>query len=168
MTMLKNTNLFAILGILMLAFACTSDKPKAEKEGVSEVDQEEAFVERLEIHLRAVATKDLKMLKSTMSPEGNMQLILPGAEIKNSVDSFLLFHEQWFQDTTWTFETKILNTKVGERVGTGVTEIIYREPERNGQPYFNRMIVTYTLEKMEDQWYVIMDHASSVETTKMK
>ncbi len=166
----KNTTLIFIAGLLILPFACTTDKTTSEVEQPERnnpLAEEKAFEERLETHLKAVATKNLELLKSTMSPEGKMQLILPGAEIQNSVDSFLLFHEEWFQDTSWTFETKILNTEVGERIGTGVTEIIYREPERNGQPYFNRMIVTYTLEKTDGQWYIIMDHASSVEKTEM-
>jgi len=61
-----------------------------------------------------------------MSPTGEMQLILPSSEIIYSVDGFMKYHEDWFQDSTWTFETKILNTEVGDKVGMGVTEVIYR------------------------------------------
>lgn len=114
-------------------------------------------------HLDAVSGKDLTTLASTMSPEGNMQLILPGDEIVASVDSFLAFHEAWFQDTSWTFTTEILNVEVGQEVGMAVTEVIYREPLRDGVPYFNRMIVSYTLRKMDGKWYVIKDHATSAE-----
>ncbi len=45
-----------------------------------------------------------------------------------------------------------------------VTEIVYREPEREGKPYFNRMIVSYDLEKIDGKWYIIKDHASSIES----
>ncbi len=75
----------------------------------------------------------------------------------------MYYHEPWFQDSTWTFETKILNTVIGERLGMAITEVLYQEPERDGKPYFNRMVVSYDLEKIADQWYVIKDHASSVE-----
>jgi len=34
---------------------------------------------------------------------------------------------------------------------------------RDGVPYFNRMIVSYDLENLDGAWYVIKDHASSVE-----
>ena len=95
-----------------------------------------------------------------------MQLILPSTEIIPTVEKFLAFHEEWFQDTIWSFETKILNTEIGDRIGMAVTEVIYREPERNGKPYFNRQIVSYTLEKIKDKWYVIKDHCTSVEKTK--
>jgi len=94
-----------------------------------------------------------------------MLLILPGMEMATSVDEFMGFHKNWFQDTTWTIEAKILKTEIGDRMGVAATEVIYKEPERNGKPYFNRMLVSYALKEINGQWYVIMDHASSVEKT---
>lgn len=123
----------------------------------------ENFTETLQTHLAAVSNKDLQSLKGTLSPDGKMHLILPGSEVIATVDRFIEYHEEWFQDTTWTFETKIIHTDIGPKIGTAITEIIYREPNRAGKPYFNRMIVTYVLEITGDQWYVIQDHASSIE-----
>jgi len=128
-----------------------------------DTDNEQRFVERMQEHLEAVSNKDLTTLKSTLSPEGDMQLILPNTEILYSVEKFMEYHQAWFQDTTWTFETKILSTEIGEKVGIAITEIMYREPERNGKPYFNHMVVSYALKKIEGQWYIIKDHASSIE-----
>lgn len=121
------------------------------------------MLKTLEKHLEAVSKKDLATLKSTMSPNGNMQLILPGSEILESVDSFLAYHEDWFKDKSWTFETKIIDSKTDESLGIATTEIMYQEPDRDGKPYFNRMVVTYSLEKINSKWYVIKDHASSIE-----
>ncbi len=136
---------------------------KLKEESFLERSKEE-FVETLQKHLDAVSNRNLDSLKSTLSPEGKMQLILPGSEVMYSVDSFIAFHRDWFQDTTgWSFETKILNTEIGDPIGMAITEIIYREPERDGKPYFNRMIVSYDLERIGDRWYIIKDHASSVE-----
>ncbi len=116
-------------------------------------------------HLDAVSNRDLATLKSTLSPEGTMYLILPQTEMTSTVDEFMEYHEEWFADTTanWTFETKILNTAIGDSLGMALTEIMYREPERDGKPYFNRMMVSYDLKKSENNWYVIKDHASSIE-----
>lgn len=143
--------------------ACETVPPPSTESAIDTAQNKATFIATLEKHLGAVSNKDLATLKSTLSPENKMHLILPGAEIIHSADSFLVFHETWFQDTTWTFETKVLSTEVGRDYGLAVTEIMYREPERNGEPYFNRMIVTYGLEKLVDQWYIIMDHASSIE-----
>jgi len=146
--------------------SCTSKLALKKDVISSELNSEQNkkdFIEILEKHLNAVSNKDLIALKSTMSPEGKMHLILPQTEIISSVDSFMTFHKTWFEDTNWTFETKILHTDIGDKIGIAITEIMYREPERNGAPYFNRMIVTYGLEKIDSKWYIIKDHASSIE-----
>ena len=57
---------------------------------------------------------------------------------------------------------------MSDDLGMAVVEVIYREPNRNGKPYFNRMIVSYDLQKVAGQWYVIKDHASSVEKSTDK
>jgi len=126
---------------------------------------EEAFITQLQTHLNAVSSKDLATLQSTLSPNGNMELILPDQEIIYTTAGFIQFHETWFKDASWRFSTEILGVVIGERFGAATTEILYEEPERNGQPYFNRMIVTYTLEKINGTWYIIKDHASSIEKT---
>lgn len=97
-----------------------------------------------------------------------MELILPGTEIISTVDSFLTFHEKWFQEANWTFETKILQTDIGQEIGTAIVESMYREPDRNGQPYFNRMHISYVLKRIDNRWYLVQDHASSVEKSTDK
>ena len=87
----------------------------------------------------------------------------------HTVDGFMNYHSEWFGiPAKWTFETEILNTEIKEDLGIAITQIIYREPERNGEPYFNRMIVSYALEKINGKWYIIKDHASSVEKSTDK
>lgn len=136
---------------------------------VTEADKK-AFVDLMQKHLDAVTNRDLATLESTLAPDGNMQLILPGTEVTNTVEEFVEYHSAWFKDTTtvWTFDTKILNTVVGPKMGIAVTEILYKEPERNGVPYFNRMNVSYGLKKFKGRWCVIKDHASSIEKSTDK
>ncbi|MFC3192977.1 YybH family protein [Marinicella sediminis] len=114
-------------------------------------------------HLQAVSERNLEVLKLTLAPTGQMQLILPQSEIIGGTDAFLAYHKNWFAIPDWTFETHILNTLVKRDMAMAVVEVIYREPERDGKPYVNRMIVSYVLQRVEGQWYVIKDHASSIE-----
>jgi ketosteroid isomerase-like protein len=169
MIMKKSDHILPLLflSFISLTISCT-DTPRAEttspREAATDNQQNEAsMIATMKKHLHAVSNKNLEDLKRTMSPSGKMQLILPGTEILQSVDSFMQYHEEWFRDTSWTFETKILSTEVDQQLGTAVTEVTYREPERDGRPYWNRMIVTYSLQKEDGQWYVIQDHASSIE-----
>ena len=160
-----------LLCLLALAFTVFTDcdasknKPvvKVVSTSLQQQQNERAFVKAMRTHLDAVSNRDLKTLRNTLSPDGRMQLILPGTEIIDGVEGFMDYHVDWFKDTSWTFETNVLRTNIGDRLGLAITEVVYREPERNGVPYFNRMIVSYDLEKTDGHWYVIKDHASSVE-----
>ena len=156
--------------VLFVICSLASCKERSESSnGKSQIEQnEKMFVATMQKHLNSVSNRDLLTLESTMHPNGKMQLILPGTEIINGVDGFIEYHKEWFNDSTWTFETKILNTNVGNTFGMAITEIVYKEPERNGKPYFNRMIVSYDLEKVNGNWYIIKDHASSVEKSTDK
>ena len=153
--------------VCVLSLACDTPSKKA-----SEIDNSSNATQCIEVmqtHLDAVSNKDIETLKYTMSPNGDMLLILPQSEIMEGVDAFINYHIDWFAvNNGWTFEPKILDTKVGETLAMSITEIVYREPDRDGKPYFNRMIVSYDLEKIEGQWYVIKDHASSIEKSTDK
>lgn len=159
---------FITITILTLFIISCSENNKLQTNEISQQENEQAFNKTLDKHLNAIVNKDLDALKSTMSPDGKMQLIMQGTEIINSVDSFINFHEGWFQDTLWTMETKVLRTEIGNTIGLAVTESMYREPERNDEPYYNRMIVTYALEKNNDKWCIINDHASTIEKSTDK
>lgn len=153
--------------LIVLSFICSLISCKennVSNDNKYQIEQNEInFIETMQTHLNSVSNRDLSTLKSTMHPSGKMQLILPGTEIINGVDGFMEYHKNWFDEINWTFETKILNTGIGDRFGMAITEVVYREPERNGKPYFNRMIVSYDLEKVNGNWYIIKDHASSIE-----
>ena len=92
-----------------------------------------------------------------------MQLILPGMEIIEEVDGFMQYHREWFEAKNWSFDYSILNSEVGETMGMVVVSFTYKESNRDGKPYFNRMVVSYDLQKIDGKWYIIKDHATSVE-----
>ncbi|AFM06032.1 protein with protein kinase II-like association domain [Bernardetia litoralis DSM 6794] len=155
-----------LISIIIGISSCNSSKiPNQNTSQTSEKDKIE-FKETLQKHLDAVTNRDIETLKSTLHPNGKMYLMLPDESIKTTTKEFVEYHTEWFKYTNWTFETEILYTEIGENSGLGVIQIIYREAERNGKPYFNRMCVSYTLEKFENKWYIIADHASTIEKTK--
>lgn len=147
--------------IILIGFISCSKKPimSLEERKQHELD----FVSTMQKHMDAVTNKDLETLASTLPPHGEMQLILEGQEIIESVDGFMDFHKEWFALPNWTFETEIKKSVIGDKMGLSLVEIVYREPERDGKPYFNRMMVSYDLQLIEGKWYIIKDHASSIE-----
>ena len=121
-----------------------------------------AFTEVLTKHLDAVSNRDLPTLKSTMSPDGLMILILPQSEMLHTTDAFIEYHRNWFESTSWSLESEIAMTEIGEDMGMAIVNSTYREPERDGKPYYNEMIISYTLKLVDNQWYVIKDHMCSI------
>jgi len=157
-----------ILFLFSISICLFSCDPKVEDVAPSEAEivaNKAAFTAVLEKHLTAVSQRDLSTLESTLSPTGEMYLILPQTPTTTTAEEFLESQGMWFQDTVWTFETKILNTIVEDNLGIAIVDAMYREPERNGVPYFNHMNISYTLRKENGNWYVIKDHASSIERT---
>ncbi len=150
-----------IVLLFILIGACSQNKKEVME--VNKKQNVEEFTSVILKHFSAVENKDLEALKLTMSPKGNMELIQPGIEIINSVDGFLEFHKNLFSIPNWTIKFKLISKNVGTRIGVVTSEVIYKEPERNSKPYSNRLVVTYTLEKTENVWYIIKDHASSIE-----
>lgn len=157
--MKTNNSIIIIFISLSILFSCNNssyyqfDSNKNEKQ----------IKKTLETLLMSIENKNIDSLKSTLSVSGRMELILPNTKITYTVNEFVNLHTEWFKDSTWTMETKILNIESGEYIGTATTEAIYREANRNGEPYLNHMIVSYVLEKSSDNlWYVIKDHASSL------
>ncbi len=100
-----------LVSLLIIGFSsCDLKDKEIQKNETSKIQNEELFKSVISKHLNAVTTKDLKNLKSTMSPKGNMELIQPSSEIVYSVDGFMKFHQEWFSIPDWTFKTKILYT----------------------------------------------------------
>ncbi|WP_034058489.1 YybH family protein [Lacinutrix jangbogonensis] len=152
-----------ILIIALSCFNCNTKTEQIEANIISQEGNEKEFNIVLNKHLEAVSKKNLEAMKSTLTPNGNMQLILPSTEPTNTNTAFINYHKEWFAaPIQWSFKTKILNTNIGETLGMAIVEVVYSEPLRNGKPYFNRMIVSYDLEKTDGKWYFIKDHASSI------
>lgn len=149
--------------LLLTLFSLTCFANKTDQKLSDAVSNKKSFIATMTKHLNAVTNRDLKSLKSTLSPKGDMLLILPQTENIKSVGAFMDYHKEWFAAPDWTFETKILSTNIKSDLGMAIVEIVYKEPVRDGNPYFNRMTVSYVLEKIEGQWYIIKDHASSVQ-----
>lgn len=159
--------LLIVLGYVLLTsfFNSCKEVPEKQIEAVvqNQANNNELAIAVMEKHLKAVSNRDIETLASTLSPDGDMLLILPETEIIEKASGFIENQSEWFETTNWTFETKILHSEVGETVASMVVEAIYKEPERDEKPYFNRMHISYVLKKVKGDWFVIRDHMVTVE-----
>lgn len=147
-----------LIGVMMGFLACEGPVDRAASAA--------ACLQTLETHLSAISQKNIDSLTSTLSPEGELYLILPQTPPTFTVEEFIRLHEAWFQETGWTYDWQILHTEIGLELALAVVEVMYREADRNGKPYFNKMIVSYGLKQLAGKWYVFQDHACSLEKSE--
>ncbi len=154
-----------VIATLYLQSCDTRERQKADpKEEQAAIENNELqFRATLDKHLTAINQRDLETLRSTLSPNGNMQLIMPGTEIIHNVTGFIQYYSDSTRASDWTLESKILYTEVGETMGMAIVEAIYATPKQDGKPDLDRMTVSYDLQKIDGYWYVIKNHASFVE-----
>lgn len=166
----------AILLLLFMAFiSCESTEDQQSSKGLNQEERTEVseeqnrtdFLKILDFHLQSVSEKNLENLAQTLSPDSIMILILPQTIPTYAAKDFLAMHEAWFKDANWTFETKVLEHEISDNLGIAIVDVMYKEPERNGKPYFNHMVVSYGLKKIGGKWYVFKDHACSIEKTEI-
>ncbi|WP_062059619.1 YybH family protein [Aquimarina longa] len=159
---MKVTSIVKLIPVLFFIIIITSCTTTKKPDHSFNTENETEAKEVLQKLLTSIENKNIESLQATLSPTGQMELILPKTATTYTVDEFVEIHKKWFKDSTWTMKTKILNIKSSNTIAAATTEAIYNEPDRNGVPYYNHMIVTYVLEKINGKWYVIKDHANSL------
>ncbi|NND34945.1 MAG: hypothetical protein HKN76_20330 [Saprospiraceae bacterium] len=118
-------------------------------------------------HLSSVENKDSICLKFTLKMDGAYRLILPDGSTTTTSTEFYSMHVDWFADASWTMNMEIIEFSSDEKIAHALVEANYGEPERNGQPYFHKMWISYVIEKIDGKWYVTHDHASTAEKTTL-
>ncbi|MTI39251.1 YybH family protein [Fulvivirga lutimaris] len=153
---MKLSSIFKLIIVFITLVSCSKENSTRETSLYSAKSV-------LNQHLNAISNRDLRSLKATLSPSDSIELILPGSPISYKVADFIKMHEGWFSESHWTFSPEIISFKQVGAFAFATVLIDYNEEERNGKPYYNRMHVSYVLERNSGDWFVIKDHACSFE-----
>ena len=157
------------IGIL---FSCKENKVTNEGNGLnSEINKGESiglFMTTLEKHMNAITSKDLEVLKESMSPLGHMFFISPNANMVDSVNDYLKYNRDRFQDSTWTMEMEIMNLEVEDKMGFAIVKGHFRKNESNNLSNYNEQefIISYTLRIEKGKWYVVKEQLTPIEKSK--
>ena len=159
---MRPTHYFLLLALF--CFSCQADL--AETNAVEQTAEmkkadHKLFHATLRQHLNATFNKDINTLEGMMSPDGMMYMMRPNTPVIHTTDSYLEYHRNWFQDDSWRLSGQITDSHVGTDVGTAIVDMRYDVPNKNGKSYWNEMVISYVLKKVENKWYVISDHSSS-------
>lgn len=148
------------LGFASTAASCPSGRTHSNSPSAQGCPALRETVKQL---VTAVEQRDLPGLTALMHPSGRMQLALPDRPTSDTAKDFLSFHREFFAAPSWTMKHHILELECGDKLGHAYVEAVYHEPDRKGKPYYNHIAITYLFDKVEKQWYPIVDHASWIE-----
>ena len=148
----------SLFALLLMFIACQKADDKNSRQDPLKV---------LDKHLWSIANHNLDSLKSTLSPSGEMLLVLPGNKILSGVDSCMAMHKAWFSDAPWRFHRKIRNVISGKEVTEVLVDATYMDSKK-GSPYYNKLAISFTLRREHGRWYVVKHHACSIEKSPQK
>lgn len=160
--------LFIIFIALCILSACNDHDHSHghSQEDLSEVGNELGFQGVISNHLNALESKNMDLLMKTVPDSGSFNLIVPAGFMFNKVSDFIKGYESLFGDEGVTINSKVLESKINGNMGTAIVLSDLNDDDRNGKPYFHKMLMTYTAEKKGNDWKIISSHGTTVEKSE--
>jgi ketosteroid isomerase-like protein len=147
---------FCFFGLILsiLIVAC------AEKSSTSDHSDYDAT---LKIHLDAIQNHDLTALLSTV--HDSVTLIFPNGQRLKSKKEFASFHQNWFNDSTWTLRPAILKTIKSDSVSYSLIQYQYNDIDSMGtriNPRSNYLLLVF--KQGTDGWKLVHDQNTRIAT----
>lgn len=114
------------------------------------------FDEQLATHFEAVRTRDLQKLKSTLTAEENLELILPGGKRTTTKAEFVAFHVDWFASKTWTMRFEPISRIETANMAVATVRTHY-EDVQDGKPYVSENWLTLIFRNEDGRWALVHD-----------
>jgi len=147
------TCLFALIPLVLIA-ACTKQ---------SNTPNQSDYDATLKIHLDAIQNHDLTALLSTV--HDSVTLIFPNGSRLKSKKEFASFHQNWFNDSTWTLSPAILNTIKSDSVSYSLIRYQYNDIDSMGtriNPRSNYLLLIF--KQGADGWKLVHDQNTRITT----
>lgn len=124
------------------------------------------FRDALDKHLRAIRERDLRALIETL-PAGRLTLVMAEGELVQSAEKFVELHKGWFQQTTWTLDTTLVNVVESRDMGVATLRLEYRDTLPGGAPLlqFSYLTLVFVLEK-DGRWVMVLDQNTPIRVTE--
>lgn len=115
-----------------------------------------SFDEQLARHFKAIQSRDLAALKSTLTSDAQLELILPTGKRMTTRQEFIAFHEEWFKSPTWRIRFEPLTRVETQEMAIATVRARYEDVE-NGGPFVRKNWLTLTFRK--EQGHPVADGA---------
>ena len=117
-------------------------------------------------HLTSIQSRNYELLESTITPDKEMTFILPNGQYFEDPLTFKKLIKEWFADTAWTFEYKIIRKFHSNSLGYALLLIDYNEADRNGKPYHLDHYLSLVFQKKGERWYLVHDQNTKTQLKK--
>lgn len=114
------------------------------------------FQNVLEIHLNCMKQKRLDEFLATVLLE-TVTVILPNGTMIADRDGFIKLHQDWFSDTDWTLEFKVLRIEESAEMSYALVSVDYQDLDSKGSPVCLNYYLNLIFKKVDETWLMIHD-----------
>ncbi len=115
-----------------------------------------SFADTLAEHLAAIEARDLGRLTATVSRHAVL-LVTSRGETSTAPVRFLALHEEWFRSTTWTIDTRLLESRVDADVALVLLALDYRDRRPDGSAIHERSVLGLGFAREDGAWVLVYD-----------
>ncbi|MCL2376158.1 MAG: nuclear transport factor 2 family protein [Defluviitaleaceae bacterium] len=115
------------------------------------------FESVVQVHLKAIAERDLAAFAEFLHPAHNCIVILPNGSVVEGYENVLDFHKNWFQDLDWRMDVEILDKFDADNVGYALLDVAYHDLDEDRNPYEMKYFLSLLFRKVDDKWILIRD-----------
>jgi len=106
--------------------------------------------------MKAMINIDFDTFMGTVCSD-KITLIMPNGSLITEYDKFSKLHEEWFKDTDWSIEYKIINTIESDAMSTALLAIEYKDVDEKGNPILMTYYLNLIFKKINEKWLLIHD-----------
>ncbi|MCL2349848.1 MAG: nuclear transport factor 2 family protein [Defluviitaleaceae bacterium] len=115
------------------------------------------FESALNLHLKAISDRDFESFKNFLCPEHNCIVILPNGHKIEGYNEVLDFHKDWFADSDWSIECKILDAFSISDAGYALLDVVYQDIDADNMPYKLAYYLSMIFTKAGGKWILLRD-----------
>lgn len=121
------------------------------------------FQETVQVHLQAIATRDLTTFVATLTTKPDLTLLLPNGRFFDQRDAVIEFMRNWFADPDWRMSCAIVRTVETNDMGLALLFVTYDDLDAQGQPYQLQYYLTLVFVQEAGHWVLVHDQNTLAE-----
>ncbi len=119
------------------------------------------FRPALKTHLDAIVAKDIVAYEPTITTREDLHLVFPDGSIIETTDGVVSFHEDWFEDANWRWNSEVVKILEGADMSAAFMKYDYRDtPE--GEPRSAWLVLIFAFEN--GAWRLVHDQNTRIES----